>query len=69
LASPDWQGAYGDVPFEIEWTTLQPDRCRRERGWGVIAGLPWTTWLLLAAATLPAVLLALAFYLTHRARR
>ena len=34
-----------------------------------LAGLPWTTWLLLAAATLPGVLLALAFYLTHRARR
>ena len=34
-----------------------------------LAGLPWTTWLLFAAATLPGVILALAFYLTHRARR
>ena len=33
------------------------------------AGLPWTTWLLLAAATRPGLALALAFYLTHRARR
>jgi len=37
--------------------------------WRVIAGVPWTTWLLLAAATLPGVALALAFYLTQRARR
>jgi hypothetical protein len=34
-----------------------------------LAGLPWATWLLFAAATLPGLLLALAFYLTHRARR
>jgi hypothetical protein len=35
----------------------------------LLAGLPWTTWLLLAAATLPGLALALAFYLTHRTRR
>jgi len=37
--------------------------------WRVIAGVPWTTWLLLAAATLPSVALVLAFYLTQRAPR
>jgi hypothetical protein len=35
----------------------------------LLAGLPWTTWLLFAAATLPGLALALAFYLTHRVRR
>ena len=35
----------------------------------LLAGLPWTTWLLLVAATVPGLALALAFYLTHRARR
>ena len=34
-----------------------------------LAGLPWATWLLLAAATVPGLLLVLAFYLTHRGRR
>ncbi len=35
----------------------------------MIAGLPWTAWLLIAASTLPALSLALAFYLAHRDER
>lgn len=32
----------------------------------VIAGLPWTAWLLIGAAIVPALAIALAFYLSHR---
>ncbi len=32
----------------------------------MIAGLPWTSWLLIAAATLPALTLALTAYIVHR---
>ena len=35
----------------------------------MIAGLPWTAWLLILAATVPAFALALAFYLRHRGDR
>jgi hypothetical protein len=35
----------------------------------MIAGLPWTAWLLIAAATLPALMLALVFYIAHRDER
>lgn len=35
----------------------------------MIAGLPWRTWLLAAAATLPGLWLALSFYRAHRADR
>ena len=35
-------------------------------GQPVIAGLPWKTWFLAAAATLPGLFLALAFYRSHR---
>lgn len=33
----------------------------------VILGLPWTAWLLLIIAILPAPIVALAFYRIHRA--
>ena len=32
----------------------------------MVAGLPWTTWLLLAAAVAPGLGLAIAFYRVHR---
>jgi hypothetical protein len=35
----------------------------------MIAGLPWTAWLLIAAATVPALALALAFYAARRTDR
>ena len=35
----------------------------------MIAGLPWTTWALLAAAVAPGVGLAVAFQRAHRADR
>ena len=34
----------------------------------MIAGLPWTAWLLIVAATVPALVLALTFYAAHRSR-
>lgn len=34
----------------------------------MIAGLPWTSWLLILAATGPALILVLVFYLAHRGR-
>ncbi len=32
----------------------------------MIAGLPWTSWVLILVSTLPAFVLALAFFLAHQ---
>lgn len=34
----------------------------------MIAGLPWTAWLLILTATVPALVIALRFYFAHRHR-
>jgi hypothetical protein len=31
----------------------------------MLAGLPWTAWLLISLSTVPALAAALAFYLAH----
>ena len=35
----------------------------------MIAGLPWTAWLLLIAAVVPALVLVSIFYFRHRGER
>ncbi|MGI9179293.1 MAG: hypothetical protein ACR2H9_02095 [Longimicrobiaceae bacterium] len=32
----------------------------------MIAGLPWSSWLLILASVLPALVLVLAFFLAHQ---
>ena len=52
---------------EMEEVTCEPFPClRRRRDGAMIAGLPLGTWLLMAASTVPAVVLVVAAYLIHR---